>query len=444
MPRDDLPDPDPTPVSDEGKGVEPTGDPVEVTRCVPGGDGAEAVDTPPPEERAYAVKPTFDFTEALVFDPDTTDTVIMRRRYRDVAADSPVEREHPTVIVRKDGVGGAPRALTETDPEPGADEGGRTDVAPQRTGTGRTLDVPPAAGHARKVDGSRGFEPSPVLTHPVPTAYRARELPGQEWAVPDTVVDEADYERVRLRAASLRGDKHRYEGRTRQDAFGMYEVEHRGERFVLLCVADGVGSRSRSHRGAAYASRCFRAAVAEHIGEIIVRDASMADVREWGRRMLGIVARGMIDFADKEGFPAEDLSTTLTVSLIHGISGSGPAWYMTWGIGDSPVFLLRDGVWEPRPGASDGDPIIVDTRTDALPGRVSTVHMTDGTLAPGDVLVLCTDGLAGPMAADAVADRLAEWWGSGRVPGRMEFAWQLDFQAKSYSDDRTAVCVWGI
>ncbi|MEU0490950.1 protein phosphatase 2C domain-containing protein [Nocardiopsis sp. NPDC006139] len=302
--------------------------------------------------------------------------------------------------------------------------------------------VPGAAPESapEAVPGSSGFVPPPVLTRPVHSSYHARELPGQEWAAPDTVIDEADYEGLHLRAASLRGDKHRFEGKTRQDAFGLYEFEHSGHRLVFACVADGVGSRSRSHRGAAYVCRVLPAAVAQNIDEAITGE--WEDVQAWGNRMAGVVARGMIDLAEKEHFSPDELSTTFTAVLIRLPEEGRKARYLTMSVGDSPVFRLEAGAWRPLNVEPDDGGLILDTRTDALPDRVGAVAMDEGALEPGDVLLLCTDGLSGPMSAPAVAGRLADWWGSGRIPGRMEFGWQLDFQAKSYNDDRTAVCVW--
>ena len=58
--------------------------------------------------------------------------------------------------------------------------------------------------------------------------------------------------------------------------------------------------------------------------------------------------------------------------------------------------------------------------------------------------MVCTDGLSNPMRNAAVSSQLAQWWGRGTVPGMPEFGWQLSFRAKSYGDDRTAVCAWSV
>ena len=58
------------------------------------------------------------------------------------------------------------------------------------------------------------------------------------------------------------------------------------------------------------------------------------------------------------------------------------------------------------------------------------------------MLMLCSDGLSGPMDNnESVRDQLADWWG-GQPPSLPEFYWQMSFRAQTYGDDRSAVCVW--
>jgi hypothetical protein len=64
------------------------------------------------------------------------------------------------------------------------------------------------------------------------------------------------------------------------------------------------------------------------------------------------------------------------------------------------------------------------------------------TVAPGDALVLASDGIGDPLG-DGTSDVgvfLASVW--RRPPAALEFVAQVDFARKSYGDDRTAVVLW--
>jgi hypothetical protein len=58
------------------------------------------------------------------------------------------------------------------------------------------------------------------------------------------------------------------------------------------------------------------------------------------------------------------------------------------------------------------------------------------------MLMVCSDGMSNPMRNGDVRKQLAQWWSGDRVPGLLEFGWQVGYRAKTYGDDRTAVCVW--
>jgi serine/threonine protein phosphatase PrpC len=115
---------------------------------------------------------------------------------------------------------------------------------------------------------------------------------------------------------------------------------------------------------------------------------------------------------------------------------------VVFAVGDSSAFLLRDGKFAAC-FADQHDTMITSTGTNALPTSVGRVAAVRGELRAGDMLMICTDGMSNPMRNTQVTDQLAAWWAPGRVPGLPEFGWQLSFRAKSYGDDRTAVCFWG-
>lgn len=355
-----------------------------------------------------------------------------------------------TLVLDRSAYAAPPSPATGSgDPAPDAGPA-RPDTGPEAGAEGAGPSAEPPASGGTEQD-RRGFVPPPVLTRPVHSAYHAKGLPLQTWAVPDTVIDEADYEGLAIRAASLRGDGHRFKRESRQDSFGLYEMEHENKRLVLTCVADGVGSRTMAHRGAGYACRLLSQTVTAHLGDLLATEGDGRapgpdeGCRNLGRRweqVVGEVAAGMVGLAERESADPVELSTTLTAALVEVTPPGEPALALVFAVGDSPAYRLKDGSLEPLTCPEEEGPI-ASTSTNALPTDIGRVRVDALMLEPGEALMLCTDGLSGPMTAPEVSDRFLAWWGDGRIPGRTEFVWQMDFQAKSYDDDRTAVCIWG-
>ena len=287
-----------------------------------------------------------------------------------------------------------------------------------------------------------GFVPPPVLTAPVNQAFAAVGLPVQEWAAPDSVLEEADYPGLAIRAASLRGDAHRFRRESRQDSLLLCELPHSGGHAVLACVADGVGSQRMSHRGSSYACRLLAMSVRRHLERLLdfqpngELDVSLCE------EVIAEIAQGMRELEAKEPALSDQMSTTLTLALADLTPEGEPLHFLLVSVGDSPVYRLRGGRLTRTLGEDEGSGMD-STSTEALPGNFKHVEVRGRTVNPGDMLLLCSDGLSDPMRNSAVTEQLVEWWGGERVPGRMEFGWQLDFQAKSYDDDRTAICLWG-
>jgi serine/threonine protein phosphatase PrpC len=288
--------------------------------------------------------------------------------------------------------------------------------------------------------------PVPLVIGEVPKlGSQPRGLPGIEGTVPDTVLDGADLSGLTVRGASLRGDEHRYMTETRQDSMGIWELADRDTTALLACVADGVGSQPLSHRGSAEACRLLRDEAQQHLTALL--DPGRDDeVPQLCQTMAVQLAQRLDDMARRLTIAPKSLSTTLVGALVQ--TGKAdlvdPAHRrcVIFAIGDSPVFLLRDGTFR-ECLADSHDGVIADTRTAALPTSIGTVGTRVLNIGPDDMLVVCSDGLSNPMRNKEVSDRLGGWWSRGDIPGLPEFGWQLSFRAKSFGDDRTAICVWG-
>ncbi len=258
-------------------------------------------------------------------------------------------------------------------------------------------------------------------------------------APPDTVADGGDLAGAIVRGASVRGLTHRIEEGVRQDSFAVTASADR--RWVLVAVADGVGSARRSDVGSA-------TAVATALLQIA------ADPREtdWVAA-FSAVERDLLSIAQDAG--AADVHTTLTVVAAEvaptSASSSAPAdvphgpdttreVLVAW-IGDSPVWLLRDGAWHPLTGSTVAPDGLYDTAVSAMPsGRPPRlVRLAAET---GDLIVAMSDGVGTPLAfaVDEVGDQLARWW--ERPPTLAQFADQVGFARRGFTDDRTAVAIW--
>jgi Protein phosphatase 2C len=267
--------------------------------------------------------------------------------------------------------------------------------------------------------GDRGvFRPrelgAPSRASGVP--WRLGGVPG----VPDTVLEAGRVGALEVRAASTRGTSHRYDGVVRQDAVGVTEV---AGQYVLAAVADGVGAAADAHQGAGLAVRH----ALDHLATAL-RDADLSRVD------LG----GALQAADRAvraaGPEPRRRSTTLTVAVVS----TGPATrFRLARVGDSPGFLLTDGAFLPLFDERDG--FLIDAGTDCLPSP-RRVERADGALRAGQALVLASDGVGIPVRETQAGVYLAEAW--AEPPGPVTYLHQLQFDLRSYDDDRTAVVMW--
>jgi len=309
------------------------------------------------------------------------------------------------------------------------------EVAPD----GQTVAAAPGPGRpsAPRFPAALVIGPEPRLT----SAPRGLAEPSP--AVPDTVLDGADLPGLGIRGASIRGDDHRYLGQTRQDSMGIWSLADGQARAYLVCAGDGVGSESLSHFGSEQACTLLREEAERKLPALLTTDMDHG-LAKICQNMAERVAARLTDYGRNLRIAPKSLSTTLVGAVIEAepSSAAGRAC-VVFAVGDSAAFRLRDGAFaklldDPHDG------VIASMRTSALPTSPGTVAACRTLLRPGDMLLVCTDGLSNPMRNGAVTGQLARWWGSGSIPGLPEFGWQLSFRAKSYGDDRTAVCVWGV
>lgn len=278
-----------------------------------------------------------------------------------------------------------------------------------------------AAPVRRRVRLARGpitiGEPAPAIEP---------RLAGGDPYRPDTVADGGSAFDLTVRAASVRGLAKRYVGGPRQDdlCLGM----HSATRTLIVAVADGVSSAARSDLGAALAVRYATAAVTRQL------DADAGEV-DWAN-VFEQAAWALVSEERRLDVPAGSLATTLLVATIRADAIQVAA------VGDSPSFRLRAKEYDPIVGQPARDDDLIGGGVLALPRDAGSVEVGVSTLEAGDVLLMCTDGVALPLAGGegelgrAFARELAT------PPDVVDFARLLDFSRSTYDDDRTLVAVW--
>ncbi|MCX5377981.1 PP2C family serine/threonine-protein phosphatase [Streptomyces sp. NBC_00091] len=315
--------------------------------------------------------------------------------------------------------------------------------APALEAPAEVAPAPAAGAHGLGDPAFSGPKPPLYVPHPAAAVSARRDVDAS--VVPDVVLDGATHGPLTVRAASVRGDAHRYHAEPRQDSLVVARLGGADPSgLLLLGVADGVGSAPRSHLGSRMVCRDivrFLDEYAEELSECL-RTGNEKALTSMVSSAVGRVAAELERAAAGAGHQPADWATTLRVVLV-------PLDPLVRGrvlftVGDGGTARLRGGVWEHDVvGRADdsGAAGIIDTRTAALPStRHAEVDLF--TALPGDLLVLCTDGLSTPLEGDEEMRRfLGRAWGAD-APGLADFLWQLQYRVKSYDDDRTAVCLW--
>ena len=287
-----------------------------------------------------------------------------------------------------------------------------------------------SASVRRRVRLARG----PVTIGEPAAAIEAR-LAAAEPYRPDTIADGGTAFGLTVRAASVRGLYKRYTGGPRQDDICLRLHDDSGT--LIAAVADGVSGAGRSDLGAALAVRYATAGVARQLDDgresvdwgPVFEHAAWALVEEH-RRACGDAGAGVEEASGS-------LATTLLVAAVRGSDVDVAA------VGDSPAFLLKGKHYDAvvaEPERFDG---LVGGGVDALPRSPGAVQVGRCSMDEGAVLLLCTDGLAMPLAGGSgeVGATLAREL--ARAPDIVDFARLLDFSRSTYDDDRSLIAVWG-
>ncbi|MFG1942647.1 protein phosphatase 2C domain-containing protein [Nonomuraea sp. NPDC048826] len=255
---------------------------------------------------------------------------------------------------------------------------------------------------------------------------------------PDAECDGWSTPAVTLRSASVRGERHRYYRQPRQDA--TCAVVHEATGTVVFAVADGLSSATAAAVGSAEACRAAVWAVHARLDEGrpghdfpgVVRDAAEALHRR---------AAALLRQEPGPAQVAELVATTLVAGTAR--PGADGLEISLFRVGDSGAWVLDPGRSRYHPlfaGKSDGD--LVATAVAGLPSVPATLDQWSGTLLPGHVLLVATDGFGDPLGDGdgQVGALFAEHLATPPAP--LWLAHLLDFSRETFDDDRTLLALW--
>ncbi|MFI8487664.1 protein phosphatase 2C domain-containing protein [Streptomyces rubrogriseus] len=312
-----------------------------------------------------------------------------------------------------------------------------------------------------------------------PTALPPADPDGLDGLVPDTVLEGARYGTCTLRAVSVRGDSARYRGEPRRDALLVARFGAGEQALVLVAMATGARATAGAHRAAAEVCRWIGRAVGRSHARLAedLRAARRGDLKSGLHRLtdrsLGRLRAG----AAEQGLAPDEYAATLRCLLLPADPGCRTRVF--FGVGAGGLLRLRDGAWqdmEPDAGEVTGEPVLGfgsaphdaprDAPSETPEGDRLTMDLGITTppgpyegppagpprepfrfrasvARPGDVLLMCTAGLAEPLLSEPeLRELLARRWAARPAPGPGEFLADSGVRVKGYADDRTAAAVW--
>ncbi|MGW4547173.1 protein phosphatase 2C domain-containing protein [Streptomyces violaceorubidus] len=386
--------------------------------------------------------------------------------------------------------GGGPRGLTTSGTGPAdLSEPPEADLPPRTLADLPPLPPPflPSSDAPDGADRDDYVGTGPPTYDSEPTALPPADPDGLDGLVPDTVLEGARYGTCTLRAVSVRGDSARYRGEPRRDALLVARFGAGEQALVLVAMATGARATAGAHRAAAEVCRWIGRAVGRSHARLAedLRAARRGDLKSGLHRLtdrsLGRLRAG----AAEQGLAPDEYAATLRCLLLPADPGCRTRVF--FGVGAGGLLRLRGGTWqdmEPDAGDVTGAPVLGfgsaprgafggtpgGTRDDAPSQTPEGDRLTmdlgittapgprDGPPAepprepfrfrasvarPGDVLLMCTAGLAEPLLSEPrLGELLVRRWAGRPAPGLGEFLADSGVRVKGYADDRTAAAVW--
>ncbi|MFC1416603.1 protein phosphatase 2C domain-containing protein [Streptacidiphilus cavernicola] len=273
-----------------------------------------------------------------------------------------------------------------------------------------------------------------------------RELPLGRDAVADSVVDGADLGPVVVRAASVRGDRHRVGKEHRRDAVRLRLLDGFGGPVLFSAVATGSPRGEWSRSGA---ERACEGAIdqLDHfgraVGDRLFDPAAAAEVK----RVLQLAALGVagsirslareLDRTGTDGSADDAAVETGLTCLLSRLGDGVRREHLAFGVGEGAVLRLRAGAWERVHDVAG----VEQGRTALLPRDAERLTWTRFESLPGDLVLVCSRPMADLLDRDDVGAWFAERW-QGRRPYLTTFLSDVNVRVRSPGEDRSVVALW--
>ncbi|MEU9559201.1 protein phosphatase 2C domain-containing protein [Streptomyces fumanus] len=343
---------------------------------------------------------------------------------------------------------------------------------PPRPAAGPPAPAPPTgtAPDAAPPDPRDYVGSGPPTYEAEPTVLPAADPETLGDLVPDTVLEGARTGTSTLRAASVRGDSARFRGDPRRDALLTARFGTGEQALVLVAMATGARGTPGAHRAAAELCRWIGRSVGRSHARLVadLRAARRGDLKSGLHRLtdrgLGRLRAG----AAEQGLAPDEYTATVRCLLLPADPDCRTRVF--FGTGTGGLFRLRDGSWQdieppaaeasgapvagfgsPPAETPEGDRLTLDLGVTTAPGPRpeppapprEPFRFRASVARPGDVLLLCTRGLADPLGGEAdLRAHLAARWSGRTPPGLAGFLADTGTRVKGYADDRTAAAVW--
>lgn len=264
---------------------------------------------------------------------------------------------------------------------------------------------------------------------------------------PDTTIDGWSTTSMTVRGVTQRGHLHRFNGAPRQDDFAIHQL---ADGRLIVLVADGVSESRQSHLGASIAvkqgAEWLRNNITNYVNDVNdLNDLNWIGLFQNAAYALTVSAQSLLNLPEPDPARAErELATTLIVAVATPRE-SGELEVDLLGVGDSTAWLLTNGEFRQLLGGKDaGGDGVASSAVVALPRVPSDLKPVKVRVAPGDVLLVGTDGIGDPLGNgdNAVGTLLASVLSQASPPSLIEYAHAIDFSRENFDDDRTLVAVW--